>query len=66
MYEVRLIDGFQKDLKQLKKENKKYLHKLEYFIAELKKHPKSGTGKVEQLKYQNEEYIFSRRISKKH
>jgi len=45
--------------------NKLFIKKIENLITELKEHPRTGTGKPEQLKYFSEE-IWSRHIDVKH
>ena len=45
--------------------NKKLISKIDHLILELAEHPRTGTGKPEQLKYFSEE-TWSRRIDAKH
>ncbi len=45
--------------------DKKLVSKINRFIAELAEHPRTGTGKPEQLKYYSVE-TWSRRIDDKH
>lgn len=65
-YHVILKPKFEEDIKRhLKAGNKKLILKVSSFLEELKVHPRSGTGKPEQLKG-NSEDIWSRRIDIKH
>jgi len=45
--------------------NKKLVSKIDSLITELAKHPRTGTGKPEQLKNYTQE-IWSRRIDQRH
>jgi toxin YoeB len=45
--------------------NKALLRKTEALIAEIRAHPRTGTGKPESLRYYSEE-IWSRRIDGRH
>ena len=53
------------DAKRLKSEEPKAFQKLLKLEAELKEHPRTGTGKPEQLSW-NRTGEWSRRITKKH
>ena len=64
MYFIEFNKKAQKDLKKLSS-FPLYYNKLEKLIEELKIHPETGTGKPEQLKY-NDVPTWSRRISEKH
>ena len=65
-YEIEFSDTIKKDIKKIKKSGDQVvLKKLYALISELKEHPKTGTGKPEQLKYYKEP-TWSRRISAKH
>ena len=65
MYAIEFTKDAQQDLIALQKHSPKSISKLIKLIDELKEHPRSGTGQVEQLKgYKNE--TWSRRISKEH
>jgi toxin YoeB len=56
----------QKELQQLHQSGKKIdIKRVEQIIKELAEHPKTGIGKPEHLKYQQEEEIWSREINKK-
>jgi toxin YoeB len=44
---------------------KQLLKKIDSFLAEISEHPRTGTGKPEQLRYQEGE-VWSRRIDDKH
>ncbi len=66
-YEIVYTDKYLQDVKKHKKNgNKKLVKKLEKFEQELQSHPRTGTGKVEQLKYYKNEEIYSRRIDREH
>ena len=53
------------DIKNIKKSgDKSSINKINKLLKELKKHPKTGTGHPEQLKYRPN--CWSRRITKKH
>lgn len=66
MYHIDFTENALKDIEQLKKSgNKQVLKKLVLFYSELKNHPQTGTGKVEQLK-NYEIKTFSRRINREH
>ena len=63
-YSVRISPIAKKELKAVHKSgNKGVIRKIEILINELSEHPKTGTGKPEQLK--GVENIWSRRIDKK-
>ena len=65
-YFIDYTDGAEIDILKLQKSgDKKALKKLHSLISELKEHPKTGTGKPEQLKHY-EIPTWSRRISDKH
>lgn len=63
-YSVRISPIVEKELKAVHKSGDKgSIKKIEKLIDELSEHPKTGTGKPEQLK--GVENIWSRRIDKK-
>lgn len=63
-YSVRISPIAEKELKAVHKSGDKgSIKKIEKLIDELSEHPKTGTGKPEQLK--GVENIWSRRIDKK-
>lgn len=65
-FEIELSEKAKEDIKKLKNSGEKSsLKKLNSLITELEKHPKSGTGKPEQLKHFSIP-TWSRRISLKH
>ncbi|MCL2028260.1 MAG: Txe/YoeB family addiction module toxin [Bacteroidales bacterium] len=65
-YSIRYLDTAEYGLLKLRKSgDKQALKKLEVLIEELKVHPRAGTGRPEQLRYQTTER-WSRRISEKH
>lgn len=54
------------DIRQIKKSGNTALQKkLTVLLSEISEHPRTGTGKPEQLKHYNEP-TWSRRISRKH
>lgn len=65
MYRIEFQNDATKDALMLRKSEPLAYKKLESFIEELKKHPRTGTGKPERLKYFKSE-IWSRRITRKH
>jgi toxin YoeB len=66
MYELEFTEDALADIDSLKKTgNKKLLEKLFKLLLELREHPGTGTGKIERLKYYDEE-TFSHRISEEH
>jgi len=65
-YFIDYTDDAETDILKLQKSgDKKLFKKLHLLIAELKKHPTTGTGKPERLKHYAEP-TWSRRISDKH
>ena len=65
-YKLRFTTNALKDIEFHKKSgDKKLLLKIKLLLEELMKHPKTGTGQPEQLKY-NLKGLYSRRINKKH
>ncbi|MDR0829514.1 MAG: Txe/YoeB family addiction module toxin [Prevotellaceae bacterium] len=66
IYQVKLDITAKNDILKYKMSgDKKLLKKIHSLLEELKGHPKTGTGKPEQLKYY-ETPTWSRRISDKH
>ncbi|MDR0294575.1 MAG: Txe/YoeB family addiction module toxin [Prevotellaceae bacterium] len=65
MYIVKLTERAEEDLLLLEKSEPKSFNKAEKLLNELIEYPTTGTGKPEQLKFQNYN-IWSRRITKKH
>ncbi len=66
MYLIDFTENALKDILRLKKTgNKQVLKKLALFYVELKSHPQTGTGQVEQLK-KYEVKTYSRRINREH
>jgi toxin YoeB len=66
MYKVIFTKDAQKSLKLLHKNAPQAVSKLAALLEELKEHPRTGTGKVEILKYQQGKEIWSRRITREH
>ena len=65
IYELRFTPRAEEDLLAWKKAGQKTtLKKLIKLFSELQEHPRSGTGKPEQLKGYDDE-LWSRRIDKK-
>ena len=64
-YFIDYTDQAETDILRLRAEDSKAYEKLKMFIAELKEHPKTGTGHPEQLKGDRAGQ-WSRRITKKH
>jgi len=65
-YKIQYTDEAEKDIQKHKKSgNKKLLQKIDTLLNELREHPKTGTGKPEQLKHY-ETPTWSRRISGEH
>ena len=65
-YDIEFSIEAKEDIERLKKSgDKKLLKKLYAILAELKEHPKTGTGKPELLKYYKTP-TWSRRLSEKH
>lgn len=66
IYEIEFVQSALDDLERHKKAgNKQLVKKISKLIEELRKHPTSGTGKPERLKYYKDE-TWSRRINHKH
>ena len=64
-YQVKISRSAEKDLKLIRKSGHKGdIEKIAKIFFELSNHPRSGTGKPEQLKYFNGE-VWSRKINKK-
>ncbi len=65
-YEIQYTDEAERDFERHRKSgNKKLLQKIDALLAELREHPKIGTGKPEQLKHYKVP-TWSRRISGEH
>lgn len=65
MYSIVFSEDAKKDLKELQKKAPLALSKLANLLDELKEHPRTGTGQVEQLKGYDGT-VYSRRITKEH
>ena len=63
-YSVVIKEPAQEDLRKLRLSEPKAYQKALSLISELYEHPRTGTGKPEQLKGRGD--LWSRRISKKH
>ncbi len=65
-YQIQITTIATEDIFKLKKSgNKSILKKLNLLFDELREHPYSGTGQIEQLKHFIEP-TYSRRINKEH
>ena len=65
MYKLDFTDQAMQDMQRLKQSEPKAFKKLGKLLEELMNHPKTGTGKPEQLK-DNRSGQWSRRITNKH
>lgn len=63
-YRIIITEDAVADIAAYKKSDTQSFNKVQAFLAELKDHPKTGTGQPERLKYKKGE-IWSRRINKK-
>jgi toxin YoeB len=65
-YQIEITPEAEKDIeKHLKIGDRKILNKINKLLNELREHPKTGTGKPEQLKHFDIP-TWSRRITDKH
>lgn len=65
-YKIQLLKRAITDIDRLRKSGDiKVLKKIDSLISELQEHPKTGTGKPEQLKH-SYSGMWSRRINAKH
>ena len=65
MYVIEFTAQAQKDVVALQKHNPQLIKKLAKLLDELREHPRTGTGQVEQLRYFEHE-TWSRRLNKEH
>ena len=65
MYKIVFTEDAKKDLKVLQKKAPQAISKLTGLLDELRVHPRTGTGQVEQLKGYDGS-VYSRRITKEH
>lgn len=65
MYQIVFSDDAKKDLKELHRKAPMAVAKLSRLLEEIREHPRTGTGQVEQLKGYDGS-IYSRRITKEH
>ena len=65
MYTIVFTEDAKKDLKELQKKAPQALPKLASLLDELRAHPRTGTGQVEQLKGYDGS-VYSRRITTEH
>lgn len=67
IYQVEISDEATENIKMhIKSGSKKLVAKIFSFIEELQEHPRTGTGKPEQLKGYVDREMWSRRIDSKH
>lgn len=65
MYIIEFTESAQNDVRLLQRHEPQAIKKLAKLLEELREHPRTGTGQVEQLKhYKNE--TWSRRINREH
>lgn len=65
MYIIVFTEDAKKDLKELNKKAPQAVSKLSKLLDEVREHPRTGTGQVEQLKGYDGS-VYSRRITKEH
>jgi len=65
-YEVIITNDAQKDIDFLEKSEAAAFRKVSALTEELSEHPRTGTGKPEQMKYGRFKGLWSRRITDKH
>lgn len=65
MYTLVFTENAKKDLKELSKKAPLALAKPSKLLEEVREHPRTGTGQVEQLKGYDGS-VYSRRITKEH
>ena len=65
MYTIVFSEDAKKDLKELLKKAPQALRKLSKLLDDIREHPRTGIGQVEQLKGYDGS-VYSRRITKEH
>ena len=65
MFTIVFSEDARKDLKELNKHSPASVAKLAKLLEEVRNHPRTGTGQIEQLKGYNGS-VYSRRITKEH
>lgn len=65
MYVIEFTEDAHRDILALQKHAPQAINKLYRLIDELREHPRTGTGQVEQLKHFKNE-TWSRRITREH
>lgn len=65
MYVIEFTQQAQQDVLALQKHYPQLIKKLTKLLDELREHPRTGTGQVEQLKFFTQE-TWSRRLNKEH
>ena len=65
MYRIVFSDDAKKDMKELYRKAPWAVAKLSRLLEEIREHPRTGTGQVEQLKGYDGN-IYSRRITREH
>jgi len=63
IYEVKYMPVAQRDIEEMKKSDIQSYNKAMKLVEELHEHPRTGTGKPEQLKYGRLKGLWSRRIT---
>ena len=65
MFTIVFSEDARKDLKELNNHSPASVAKLAKLLEEVRNHPRTGTGQIEQLKGYNGS-VYSRRITKEH
>ncbi|MBR6001299.1 MAG: Txe/YoeB family addiction module toxin [Bacteroidales bacterium] len=65
IFSIVFSEDAKKDLKELNKKAPLAIPKLSKLLDELREHPRTGTGQIEQLKGYDGN-VYSRRITQKH
>jgi toxin YoeB len=65
-YEVKYMPEAIDDITKLKRTDAQSYNKVAVLIKELHEHPRTGTGRPEQMKYGQLKGLWSRRITGKH
>ena len=65
MYIIEFTESAQNDVRLLQRREPQTIKKLAKLLDELREHPRTGTGQVEQLKHFKNE-TWSRRINREH
>lgn len=65
MYRIIFTREAQQQLLKLQRSVPQAMKKLQRILVELREHPRSGTGQIEQLRHYQEE-TWSRRLTREH